>query len=227
MTCAGFDHPLSTTLADPKFFQLMLNWLRDGWCLLPSSPEERMELLHEVRFLQLGGMDAWIRSQQLVSSPIRGPVLSPGGPLPTVAYTGIHNAQRPGKTHVSDRLSVTNHTMYIPAVDSPAGSPSRPLFAAPLPSSPQPRLAGLLAPTGSPAHSTVPASPPPAASSSPGFVWPQTSQSLRATFLEATAAAPAPSAAPAYSIAQGGEEAKSKWTAKYLRTNEGLREVRC
>ena len=216
MTCAGFDHPLSTTLADPKFFQLMLNWLRDGWCLLPSSPEERMELLHEVRFLQLGAMDAWIRSQQLVSSP-----------LPTVAYTGIRNAQRPGKTHVSDGLSMTNHTLYIPAVASPAGSPSRPLFAAPLPSSPQPRLSGLLAPTGSPAHSTVPASRPPAASSSPGFVWPQTSQSLRATFLEVTAAAAAPSAAPAYSIAQGGEEAKSKWTAKYLRTNEGLREVRC
>ena len=37
-----------------QHFQLLLNFLRDGWCLLPPSPEEQQELLHEVRFHQVG-----------------------------------------------------------------------------------------------------------------------------------------------------------------------------
>ncbi len=38
---------------DPKHFQGLLNFLRDGWCLLPQSAEERTELLHEIRFYQV------------------------------------------------------------------------------------------------------------------------------------------------------------------------------
>lgn len=34
---------------DPKHFQLLLNWLRDGWCALPASPEALMELMVELR----------------------------------------------------------------------------------------------------------------------------------------------------------------------------------
>ena len=38
---------------DPKYFQLVLNYLRDGWCSLPSSAQERRELLQEVRWYQV------------------------------------------------------------------------------------------------------------------------------------------------------------------------------
>lgn len=44
----------------------VLNWLRDGWCLLPKSYEERRELIHEVRFYQLTSMESWIRTQELL-----------------------------------------------------------------------------------------------------------------------------------------------------------------
>ena len=40
-----------------QHFQLLLNFLRDGWCLLPPSPEEQQELLHEVRFHQVGSAE--------------------------------------------------------------------------------------------------------------------------------------------------------------------------
>ncbi len=39
---------------DPKHFQLCLNYLRDGCCVLPSKPEERSELLQEIRYYQVG-----------------------------------------------------------------------------------------------------------------------------------------------------------------------------
>ncbi len=35
---------------DGKHFPLILNFLRDSWCLLPASSEERRELLQEVRY---------------------------------------------------------------------------------------------------------------------------------------------------------------------------------
>ncbi|KAJ9517961.1 hypothetical protein QJQ45_004278 [Haematococcus lacustris] len=37
---------------DPKHFQLILNWLRDGWCALPRSSDERAELLAELQYYQ-------------------------------------------------------------------------------------------------------------------------------------------------------------------------------
>ena len=38
---------------DPRFFPCILNYLRDGWVLLPGSPAERRELLQEVRHFQV------------------------------------------------------------------------------------------------------------------------------------------------------------------------------
>lgn len=38
---------------DSKYFQLVLNYLRDGWCSLPITAGERRELLQEVRFYQV------------------------------------------------------------------------------------------------------------------------------------------------------------------------------
>jgi hypothetical protein len=39
---------------DPRFFQLILNFLRDGWCMLPKTADDRRELLQEVRYFQVG-----------------------------------------------------------------------------------------------------------------------------------------------------------------------------
>jgi len=38
---------------DAKYFQLLLNYLRDGWCSLPATAQERRELLQEVRWYQV------------------------------------------------------------------------------------------------------------------------------------------------------------------------------
>lgn len=38
---------------DPRFFQAILNYLRDGWTLLPPTASERRELMQEVRFYQV------------------------------------------------------------------------------------------------------------------------------------------------------------------------------
>jgi hypothetical protein len=38
---------------DSKHFQLLLNYLRDGWCSLPTTANERRELLQEVRWHQV------------------------------------------------------------------------------------------------------------------------------------------------------------------------------
>lgn len=38
---------------DPRFFPCILNYLRDGWVLLPASPAERRELIQEVRHFQV------------------------------------------------------------------------------------------------------------------------------------------------------------------------------
>lgn len=37
---------------DAKHFQLVLNYLRDGWCSLPKPHDERRELLQEIRYYQ-------------------------------------------------------------------------------------------------------------------------------------------------------------------------------
>jgi hypothetical protein len=42
---------------DPKHFQLLLNWLRDGWCALPPGPDARQELYVEMMYYQVGGED--------------------------------------------------------------------------------------------------------------------------------------------------------------------------
>jgi hypothetical protein len=47
---------------DPKHFQLLLNFLRDGWALLPEAADARMELMQEVLFYQA-------RDRQCMHSP--------------------------------------------------------------------------------------------------------------------------------------------------------------
>jgi hypothetical protein len=39
---------------DPTHFQRVLNYLRDGSCVLPSSVEQRKELLVEAAYYQVG-----------------------------------------------------------------------------------------------------------------------------------------------------------------------------
>lgn len=55
---------------DAKHFQLVLNYLRDGWCSLPKSQDERRELLQEIRYYQVN---------QLLWSP----EVPPAGNLPS------------------------------------------------------------------------------------------------------------------------------------------------
>lgn len=50
---------------DAKYFQMMLNYLRDGWCSLPSTANERRELLQEVCWYQLSSMEAWLKAQEV------------------------------------------------------------------------------------------------------------------------------------------------------------------
>ena len=38
---------------DARFFQCILNFLRDGWTLLPTSASERRELMQEARYFQV------------------------------------------------------------------------------------------------------------------------------------------------------------------------------
>lgn len=49
---------------DARYFQLVLNYLRDGWCQLPKSVEERRELLQEIRYYQVNG---GLRSEQHIT----------------------------------------------------------------------------------------------------------------------------------------------------------------
>ena len=38
---------------DARFFQCILNFLRDGWTLLPASCNDRRELMQEARYFQV------------------------------------------------------------------------------------------------------------------------------------------------------------------------------
>lgn len=55
---------------DPRFFQAILNYLRDGWALLPSSASERRELMQEVRFYQVRSI-SHVHSMRVASSASR------------------------------------------------------------------------------------------------------------------------------------------------------------
>ncbi|KAG1658366.1 hypothetical protein FOA52_005747 [Chlamydomonas sp. UWO 241] len=173
-------------------------------CFSRPMSRERMELLAEVRFYQLGSMESWMRSQTTVLSPHGSPGFSMAGvppARPTVAHTGS-----PGR-----------RVLYQPAPHSPA---------------PPPRAAAAVTAT------------------TPGTM--RTPHPIRAAFMEAAAASPAPGGGPAYSIPcssavvqappyahkhaathapTGGEQtagasaAPSKWTSKYLVSNDGLRDA--
>eukprot|EP01024_Parvocaulis_polyphysoides_P003237 TRINITY_DN108946_c0_g1_i1.p2 TRINITY_DN108946_c0_g1~~TRINITY_DN108946_c0_g1_i1.p2 ORF type:complete len:258 (-),score=10.32 TRINITY_DN108946_c0_g1_i1:277-1050(-) len=49
---------------EPKYFQLILNYLRDGTCVLPQAESELDELEREIRFYQLFQMQQWFESKK-------------------------------------------------------------------------------------------------------------------------------------------------------------------
>jgi hypothetical protein len=38
---------------DSKHFPTILNFLRDGWCSVPATPEGKRQLLQELRYYQV------------------------------------------------------------------------------------------------------------------------------------------------------------------------------
>ncbi len=60
---------LALPCRDPKHFPLILNWLRDGWCALPSTAEARTELALEARHYHVS-----VQLQLSVHVPVLGGV---------------------------------------------------------------------------------------------------------------------------------------------------------
>jgi hypothetical protein len=54
---------------DARYFQLILNFLRDGWVLLPGSPSERRELMQEARYYQVLSLLLCLANAQANSQP--------------------------------------------------------------------------------------------------------------------------------------------------------------
>lgn len=86
----------------------MLNYLRDGWCSLPSTPNERRELLQEVRWYQLSSMEAWLKAQEVA-----------------LTLNEAANLARPS----SAPLDAFSRPSLLSAASSPA-TPAQSLFAA-------------------------------------------------------------------------------------------------
>ncbi|GAX74359.1 hypothetical protein CEUSTIGMA_g1808.t1 [Chlamydomonas eustigma] len=240
---------------DPKYFQLLLNFLRDGWCRLPSNQDEIQELLNEVRFYQLGNLDTWIRSQLVVMAGAKGRSSVAGVPSQLTTSTSP--------------IIATSSAHLVPGAagnlySSTAFSPGRPTVA--YTGSPVASRRSLFF-TAAANTSDASFSPGAAAAAGPGGVvggsssWTSNnnSTSVKDMFLSATAAGPAPQPRSAYSIplipptaavASGSvitsspsssltnqspparvqsqiqaSTAQNKWTHKYLTTNNELREV--
>lgn len=145
---------------DPKYFQLILNYLRDGWCLLPLSADERRELMQEIRYYQLTGFEAWVRTQELLGE--KSDAIGGRSPLETMRFGDA-----------------------LPSYDSPLLHTTTRRSTSPRPVSP-----------------TRSMSPNPLTPRTPGRYSP-----------------------PTYSPSPSGGEEGFKWTAKYLKTNDKLREV--
>lgn len=186
---------------DPKYFQLLLNFLRDGWCLLPRTNEEKRELLQEVRYYQLSTMESWVRSQEvtthLVDPPPLNPVMtSPGtesrpqDPFSTPSRSSMTSMSRPPSCTPSPRVS----TIQPQECRCPSYRVSQSPLAGPL-----------CSPQFSPTH-TVAAGP------------------FRP--IEASCAVFSPARRFSRDHGQAPQVQEDfKWTAKYIKNNERLRDV--
>ncbi|KAG2501605.1 hypothetical protein HYH03_000110 [Edaphochlamys debaryana] len=241
---------------DPKHFQLVLNFLRDGWCLLPRSIEERRELLQEVRWYQLTGFEGWLRTQE---------VLADAGGYSTQEFVAMESPRPRSQygTATYNSYGQSYQPLASPSSLPPtAASPTRPSLASGMGAGPGPSSAwvSLHGPGGgmhslgrtSPGRSPGPASlhgPPGSASTGmTGLTgtWAGATgamgmagaggggggaggggsavASMREAFLAATQPQrPQQHVAP-YTLPSTAEEAAS-WTSKYLRGNEGLRDL--
>lgn len=201
------------TCRDPKHFQLLLNWMRDGWCALPAASLERMEIAAEAEAYSLHGMLAWLKTQPgAVHSPGLGPRSSPGyAPANPRPYSASANA--------SPRVTYTAYSSPPPSAPQYHQQPQL------SPGSPQPR---------SYTSYTSPRSPgtdPAAGIGSAGVL------GLREAFRRATAPAPVTTHIPSPRQTQAEERAQGvaavpaapgssgKWTSKCLQTNDALRTV--
>ena len=212
---------------DPKHFQSLLNFIRDGWALLPSTADERTELLHELRFFQLTSMESWMRSQDLVNN-------RPPPPSPSLATRFSSHMTLATNPQNSPTLP---HSQYSPGFTSWGGQPTvaytglspsrRALFST---SNAQQDLADVTRSNIGGVMNTPQAKVIGGGGGGGDF---------RAAFTQATMASPAPAPAPSYSlptappalISTSGpalaptDSSVGKWTAKYLQSHEALREV--
>eukprot|EP00879_Flechtneria_rotunda_P020592 GHRR01021668.1.p1 GENE.GHRR01021668.1~~GHRR01021668.1.p1 ORF type:complete len:426 (+),score=90.43 GHRR01021668.1:69-1346(+) len=138
---------------DARYFQLVLNYLRDGWCQVPKTAEERRELLQEVRYYQLAGMEAWMRTQDIMSEGAmrRQPLSSPAGSMPTQSAATLMSSQNFTPACVSPRPSMPGSS---PVRSSFLNGPNQDLLAAGA-------LAGFQTATIGVTAFSVPASPEP------------------------------------------------------------------
>ncbi|PNH08087.1 BTB/POZ domain-containing protein KCTD17 [Tetrabaena socialis] len=244
---------------DPKYFQSILNFLRDGWCLLPGSAQERRELLQEVRFYQLSGFEGWLRTQEVLAdaggynaqeyvameSP-RPRIYHPGqqmGTIPFSPYATMGPYASPGGTsgppgspHAS---AAAGAQAWLPS----GGTASAATFSGLSPQHHQHfgHTLGMGATLGrtSPARSTAPPSTAPPGGGGMTGNWGGGGgggaggsgrqggviASLREAFLTATGPQRPAAHVAAYSLPSGPEDGSASWTSKYLRGNEGLREL--
>ncbi|KAG2453826.1 hypothetical protein HYH02_002033 [Chlamydomonas schloesseri] len=253
---------------DGKHFALILNWLRDGWVLLPRNAEERRELLQEIRYYQLSGFEGWLRTQE---------VLSDAGGYNAAEYAAMESP-RPRMQHAPLHQPFTSYGYGASTLASPPGSAtmaSPPRGGAATFATATATFGGGGGAGAGPGHASAWGAPPATAGAapSPGYAaatggyggaslgrtsplrspglglgltstWGPggagagaaagggagttsgsgVAASLRETFLAATAPQrPAAHVAP-YSLPSTADEAAS-WTSKYLRGNEGLREL--
>ncbi|KAL6765594.1 hypothetical protein V8C86DRAFT_502207 [Haematococcus lacustris] len=186
---------------DPKHFQLILNWLRDGWCALPRSSDERAELLAELQYYQLHAMEAWVRSKEPTAAASSTTALSQhfnGSPQRNIYTSGAgHQATGwPRPAPVSPRPPTRLQEWPHAGV------------------SPQPHTGAGLAAAARPVDAWQAPSPASARQAS-----------LREAFLQATAAGPMPVQPAAAAMPTVLDGDTSKWTSRYMQTNEGVHRV--
>eukprot|EP00877_Chromochloris_zofingiensis_P013558 jgi/Chrzof1/8456/Cz03g11080.t1 len=189
---------------DAKHFQLVLNYLRDGWCLLPKGAEERRELLQEIRYYQLAGMEAWLRTQELLGEkPEYNYLNSPTSVLTT-----------PGRSSMlsMDPFPLTNTPT---AAESAFSRTSLTCFS---PSAASLMMTGGAAPAN--LATARPSSPYLTQRTSFNEAIPQ----VRTSMVEQHMPTAARESIASRQLSTTLSVDEFKWTSKYLKTNEKLRE---